>query len=101
MKSAAEIAEGLTATLILYGLPSYLGVVLFGVPLLYLFRKREITSWWAYIGGGVFCASCIGILLERRGWSVPWWAIKGIAHYIVGLGLVGGLALRAMLFGFL
>jgi hypothetical protein len=100
MKSFTEVGEGLTATLVLYGLPSYVGVFLFGLPLLYVFRRAEITSWWAYIAGGLFCATCIGILLERRGWSVPWWAARGIMHYIVGLGVVGGLSLRAMLFGF-
>lgn len=100
-KNVFEIVMGLPFNLVFFGIPTYAGMILFGVPVLYFFRKMQITSWFVYAGGGVLCALCWAMAFEvfSQG-AIRWWAVRGTAHYIVGMGVVDGVGFRALLLGF-
>ena len=44
--------------LVVFVLPvAYLSTLLFGVPLFFLFKRRQWLSWWQSLVGGLLCAT--------------------------------------------
>ena len=75
-------------------LVAYPAMLLFGIPLFYLFRKRGWLTWWQVASGGILAGA-----LSMLAFALYVGTVSGAFEYVVlfcGVGLCSGLAFWAI-----
>ncbi len=79
---------------LIYGVFGFVAMLVLGSPLLFLYSRLQWTGFPAFIGGGAFCAALMYSLVARDRFAPAPFV------FFTLFGVVEGLALRLMLFGF-
>ncbi len=90
---------------------AYGSAALFGIPLVALFSRRRVRSWWLYALGGTACSVPTVILyvvlptpehLQAFGWLpalqvLAWGACSGVVFWMLGVAGDSPVSVRALL----
>jgi hypothetical protein len=90
-RSLTELFNDLSGLVTLYSMFSFAAMIVFGSPLLYLYRLLDWTSLWSFAAGGAVCAAITYTIMDASNW-------QSLVMFSV-LGTIEGVILRLVLFG--